>query len=103
MTGSRRLGPTPSPAAGPASRRRADRLLARDRGFVFHPCGLRRTQSSRARRKKTGPSPEDRRNNGSKHHLAVDADGVPLAAILTGTNPHDVTQLISLIEAVSIL
>jgi transposase len=42
----------------------------------------------------------DRRKNGSKHHLAVDADGVPLACILTAANRHDVTQLIPLIDAI---
>jgi transposase len=42
----------------------------------------------------------DRRKNGSKHHIAVDADGVPLAAILTAANRHDVTQLIPLINAI---
>ena len=42
----------------------------------------------------------DRRKNGSKHHLAVDANGVPLAAILTAANRHDVTQLIPLIDAI---
>ena len=42
----------------------------------------------------------DRRKNGSKHHLAVDANGVPLACILTAANRHDVTQLIPLINAI---
>ena len=42
----------------------------------------------------------DRRKNGSKHHLAVDANGVPLACILTAANRHDVTQLIPLIDAI---
>ena len=42
----------------------------------------------------------DRRKNGSKHHLAVDANGVPLAATLTAANRHDVTQLIPLIDAI---
>jgi transposase len=32
--------------------------------------------------------------------LAVDAGGVPLAAILTGANAHDVTQLIPLVDAI---
>ena len=41
-----------------------------------------------------------RGENGSKHRLAVDAAGVPLAAKLTGANRHDVTQLIPLIEAI---
>ena len=42
----------------------------------------------------------DRRKNGSKHHLAVDAGGVPLAATLTGANRHDVTQLLPLVGAI---
>ena len=42
----------------------------------------------------------DRRKRGSKHHLAVDAGGVPLAATLTGANRHDVTQLLPLVEAI---
>jgi len=43
---------------------------------------------------KTGPSPVDRRKTGSKHHLITDANGVPLACLLTGANRHDVTQLL---------
>ena len=42
----------------------------------------------------------DRRKNGSKHHLAVDAGGIPLVVKLTGANCHDVTQLIPLINAI---
>jgi transposase len=42
----------------------------------------------------------DRRKSGSKHHLAVDADGTPLACVLAGANRHDVTQLIPLVEAI---
>jgi transposase len=42
----------------------------------------------------------DRRKSGSKHHLVVDAGGVPLAAILTPANRHDVTQLLPLVEAI---
>jgi hypothetical protein len=37
---------------------------------------------------------------GSKHHLIVDAGGVPLAVTLTGGNRNDVTQLIALIAAI---
>ncbi|CAM5741765.1 hypothetical protein SALBM311S_10119 [Streptomyces alboniger] len=48
----------------------------------------------------TGPSPVDRGKTGSKHHLIVDAHGIPLAAITTGGNRNDVTQLIPLIQAV---
>ena len=42
----------------------------------------------------------DRRKAGSKHHLAVDADGTPLACLLTAANRHDVTQLIPLVDAI---
>ena len=48
----------------------------------------------------TGPSPVDRGRNGSKHHLLVDATGIPLAWTLTGGNRNDVTQLIPLVDAV---
>ncbi len=48
----------------------------------------------------TGPSPVDRARNGSKHHLLVDATGIPLAWTLTGGNRNDVTQLVPLVERV---
>jgi len=49
---------------------------------------------------KTGPNPTDRRKLGSKHHLLTDAQGIPLAFVLTGANRHDVTQLLPLVDAV---
>src|SRR3954471_9128638 len=48
----------------------------------------------------TGPSPVDRARNGSKHHLLVDATGIPLAWTVTGGNRHDVTQLLPLLARV---
>jgi hypothetical protein len=39
-------------------------------------------------------SPVDRGRAGSKHHLLVDATGIPLACTLTAGNRNDVTQLI---------
>ena len=60
--------------------------------------------SSHVRAMKGGPapgrSPVDRGKTGSKHHLIVEAHGIPLAVTLTGGNRNDVTQLIPLIEAV---
>jgi hypothetical protein len=47
----------------------------------------------------TGKSPVDRGRRGSKHHLLVDATGIPLAWKLTGGNHNDVTQLIPLVDA----
>ena len=49
---------------------------------------------------RTGPSPVDRGKTGSKHHVIVEAHGIPLATTLTGGNRNDVTQLIPLIQAV---
>ena len=37
---------------------------------------------------------------GSKHHLLVDATGIPLAWTLTGGNRNDITQLIPLLDGV---
>jgi hypothetical protein len=51
----------------------------------------------------TGPSPVDRARNGSKHHLLVDASGIPLAWTLTCGNPNDVTQLIPLLKPVPLM
>jgi transposase len=45
----------------------------------------------------TGPNPTDRRKLGSKHHLVVDGQGVPLQVQLSGANRHDVTQLLPLL------
>ncbi|MEI5997873.1 IS5 family transposase [Paraburkholderia bengalensis] len=49
---------------------------------------------------KTGPNPTDRARPGSKHHLITEAQGIPLAVILTGANRHDVTQLHALVDAI---
>jgi transposase len=48
----------------------------------------------------TGPSPVDRARTGSKHHLIVDANGIPLAFALTGANRNDVTQLLPLVDRI---
>lgn len=62
------------------------------RGRLAHP-GPRRGDH-------VGPSPVDRPRPGSKHHLIVDRNGIPLAVTLTGGNRHDVTQLLPLLDAV---
>jgi transposase len=55
--------------------------------------------SRRFRGAQTGPNPTDRRELGSKHHVITDAQGIPLAALLTAANAHDVTQLVPLVGA----
>jgi transposase len=37
----------------------------------------------------TGPNPTDRGKSGTKYHLLVTADGLPLAIAVTGANRHD--------------
>ncbi|MFI8952742.1 IS5 family transposase [Streptomyces sp. NPDC053750] len=62
-----------------------DRLLARPR---------------RSTGPKSGPSPVDRARPGSKHHLIVDGQGIPLAVSLTGGNRNDITQLLPLLDKI---
>jgi len=68
------------------------RVLTRDHRLFF--------SSSRWGRRKTGPSPTDRARPGSKHHVATDANGTPVAVILTGANRNDITQLLPLVETI---
>jgi len=75
-----------------ATKSRQDRL--------FTSCGRFGISSSNFGGQKTGPNPTDRRKNGSKHHVITDANGIPFAAIVTGANRHDVTQLLPLVEAI---
>jgi len=48
----------------------------------------------------TGRNPVDRGKLGSKYHLIVDRNGIPLAVRLTAANAHDTTQLLSLVDAI---
>ena len=50
--------------------------------------------------KKTGPSPVGRRKPGSKHHVLVDGNGVPLSGRVTKANRNDVTRLEKLVDEV---
>jgi transposase len=45
----------------------------------------------------TGPNPTDRSKSGSKHHLLVDGQGIPLAARTTAANVPEVKQVIPLV------
>jgi IS5 family transposase len=48
----------------------------------------------------TGPNPVDRGKLGSKYHLVVDRNGIPLAVCLSPANAHDATKLLPLVDAV---
>jgi IS5 family transposase len=92
MAGSRCLATHPRNAAGRTTPSRRNRFVASARGQFI--------DSRHAGGKKTGPNPTDRRKLGSKHHLIVDAQGIPLAVILSAANRHDITQLDTLVEAI---
>jgi transposase len=48
----------------------------------------------------SGPNPTDRGRPGVKHHVLVDATGIPLAADVTAANVPEVTELLALVESV---
>jgi transposase len=48
---------------------------------------------------KPGTNPMYRARPGSKHHILVDANGMPVSVILTGVSRNDVTQLLPLVDA----
>ena len=81
--------PGPARPAGPGERDRLGPLLAR--------------QCERADQKGgelTGPNPTDRGKPGSKCHVIVDANGIPLAVRPTPANTHDSQLFEPLIDAV---
>jgi hypothetical protein len=47
-----------------------------------------------------GPNPTDRSKPGSKHHVVVDRNGVPLAVVLTAANVHDSKDFEELVDTV---
>ena len=88
----RRVGQAARAFACPLAAGRRDRVATR--GRRRQPCAGEKGGSE------TGPSPVDRGRTGSKHHLLVDATGIPLAFSVTGGNRNDVTQLIPLLDKV---
>jgi transposase len=50
-------------------------------------------------REAVGPNPTDRAKAGSKRHLLVDENGIPLGIMITGANIHDSTGLPALLDA----
>ena len=92
LAGRWRLGRATRSAACALACSRPDRLVPGHRRLLFNSC--HRCWS------KTGPNPTDRARPGSKHHLITEAQGIPLAVILTGANRHDVTQLHALVDAI---
>ncbi|RKH09343.1 hypothetical protein D7V97_16805 [Corallococcus sp. CA053C] len=57
------------------------------------PCGRQKGGPYR-------PSPTDRAKAGSKHHLLVEAHGLPLTESMTAANVHDTHELFPLVDSV---
>jgi hypothetical protein len=92
LAGSRGLGTAARQVARLAGRRGRRRPEPSERG-----------QPERARQEggeQTGPKPVDRGKPGSKYHLVVDRNGIPLAVRLSAANAHDATQLLPLVDAI---
>lgn len=85
MAASGRLATHPRSIAGRTAPPWRNRFVACARGQFIH--------SRHAGGKKAGLNPTDRRKLGSKHHVIVDAQGIPLAVVLTGANRHDMPSL----------
>jgi IS5 family transposase len=61
----------------------------------------RRLFSARSRGgEKTGKNPTDRGKQGSKRHLVVDLEGIPLAILLTAANVNETTMLEATLDAI---
>lgn len=77
----RRLAPDPPGDPGAAGGCRSDRLEPCEPGQRQHP-GKKGGED-------TGPNPTDRGKPGSKRHLLVDRNGIPLTVYLTAANVND--------------
>jgi IS5 family transposase len=67
----------------------------------FLACARRQLiDSRRAGGKKPARIPRTGACSACKHHLIVDAQGIPLAVILSAANRHDITQLDALVDAI---
>ena len=83
--------PAPDPV-GPLRRSGQDRLEPGERGQRLCP-----SQKGGAQ---TGPNPTDRGKAGSKRHLVVDRQGLPLAVLLTAANRPDGSVFAALIDSI---
>ena len=71
----------------------------RPTGLVTSFSGCRQCACPRGG-EKTGPNPTDRRKSGSKRHLVVERQGIPLAIRHTAANVNETTMLETMIDAI---
>jgi transposase len=60
-------------------------MLRGDPTLILDSCSVRAKRSGDL----TGPSPTDRSKKGTKYHIAVTGDGVPVACVATAANVND--------------
>jgi transposase len=72
---------------------------SRQNRLVTSGSGQRFSASGRGG-EQTGPNPTDRAKAGTKHHIITEAQGIPLAALITAANAADITQLLPLVDAI---
>ncbi len=92
LAGSRRVADDLAGVAGRIGTCRRNRLVYFRDGQLF---GSRAFWGA-----KTGPNPTDRGKSGSKRHLIVEANGIPLAIQHSGANVHDSEMAIALVDAI---
>jgi transposase len=61
------------------------RLLRGNPDLIFDSCSVRAKRGGDL----AGPNPTDRGKRGTKYHVAVDGDGVPVACVATAANVND--------------
>jgi IS5 family transposase len=50
----------------------------------------------------TGHNPTDRSKLGTKRHILTDKDGIPLSAVITSANTHNVSVAIDTVDSIVI-
>ncbi len=92
MTRGRSLAPTPPSLAQPPGRGRQNRLVTR---FARLLGGARGKGGAQA-----GANPTDRGKSGTKRHVVVDRQGIPLAVVLSAANVHDSRMMLDTVDAI---
>lgn len=92
MASSRGVAQAASSVAGSVGTSRPDRLVSGEFGFTKCACSRGGEE--------TGPNPTDRGKSGTKRHVLVEREGIPLAVTLSGANVHDNKLLEATLDAV---
>jgi hypothetical protein len=92
LAGGGRVGGAAPRSAGPPGAGERDRLEPGGAG--------QRQRPGKKGGSETGPNPTDRGKAGSKRHLIVDPNGIPMAVILSAANIHDSQKLEAAIDAI---